>query len=161
ITFAGIDVIDPSLYGANETLLEIILAKMFQKFQSDINENDNRVNHDDRRAIIKKFQEVFENLQIQNLPKSDLYKKETIEALSQLATSSNLKKSFKELVAVYLEKFEKNKKYLVFAIDDFDLNLVNAYHMLEEVRRFMIQSNIILLIACKIEQLEEVIKNYY
>lgn len=35
-TFAEIDIIDPSLFRGNESLFEIILAKMFSKFQEEI-----------------------------------------------------------------------------------------------------------------------------
>ena len=160
--FASIDIVDPSLFRGGESLFEIILAQMFQRFQERIKEDNMKLNDDERRAIIKQFQEVFENLQIINSDRKELYRKESIEALSRLATSSNLRKCFKKLVEIYLEKFEKGKDYLVIAIDDFDLNTSDAYKMLEDIRQFLIQSNIILLVACKIEQLRQIILiNYY
>lgn len=158
--FATIDIVDPSLFRGGESLFEIILAQMFQHFQIEIKSSNSRVSDDDRRAIIGQFQKVFENLQIINSDRRDLYKKESIEALSKLATSSNLRDCFKELVRIYLEKFEKGKHFLVIAIDDFDLNILGAYEMLEDIRQFLIQSNIILLIACKIEQLRVIMLNH-
>lgn len=157
--FATIDIIDPSLFRGDESLFEIILAKMFHHFQTELKNKDSRVNDDDRRIIIGQFQKVFENLKIINSDRKDLYKKESIEALSKIATSSNLRESFKELVSIYLKKFEQEKHFLIIAIDDFDLNVSNAYDMLEDIRQFLIQSNIILLIACKMEQLEDSIIN--
>lgn len=159
--FATIEIIDPSLFRGGESLFEIILAQMFQKFQDAIRCQDSSVNDDDRRGIIKHFQEVFENLLIINSNRKDLYKKESIEVLSRLATSSNLRKCFKELVSIYLQKFESRKDFLVIAIDDFDLNISDSYNMLEDIRQFLVQSKIILLIACKIEQLREAIELYY
>ncbi|MDQ7961427.1 MULTISPECIES: hypothetical protein [Flavobacterium] len=160
--FSTIDIVDPSLFRGGESLFEIILAKMFHHFQTRIRQNDSKITDDDRRLIISQFQRVFENLQIINSDRKDLYKKESIEALSKLATSSNLRESFKKLVSIYLEKFEKEKHFLIIAIDDFDLNISSAYDMLEDIRQFLIQSNIILLIACKIEQLRQLILlNYF
>lgn len=156
--FAEIDIIDPSLF-KGESLFEIILAKMFQKFQTQIKISDNRICQEDRRVIIKHFQEVYENLKIINSDRKDIYKKESIEALSNLATSSNLKQCFKDLVSNYLKNFEKGKNFLIIAIDDFDLNISGAYDMLEDIRQFLIQSNIIILISCKMEQLEDSITN--
>jgi hypothetical protein len=156
--FTTIEIVDPSLFRGGESLFEIILAQMFQKFQENIKTPNSLLNDDVRRLIIKQFQEVFENLQIINSDRNELYKKESIEALSRLATSSNLRKCFKKLVDIYLEKFENNYDFLVIAIDDFDLNISGAYEMLEDIRLFLIQSNVILLIACKIEQLNEVIE---
>lgn len=160
--FASVDIIDPSLFRGGESLFEIILAKMFYHFQTEIKKNDSQITDDERRIIIGQFQKVFENLQMINSDRKDLYKKESIEALSKLATSSNLRESFKKLVFVYLEKFEKGKHFLIIAIDDFDLNVSSAYDMLEDIRQFLIQPNIILLVACKIEQLRQLILlNYF
>ncbi|MGQ2108072.1 hypothetical protein ACT4R0_09920 [Ornithobacterium rhinotracheale] len=156
--FATIEIIDPSLFRTGESLFEIILAQMFQNFQEHLKNKDCTISDSDRREIIKKFQEVFENLRIINSDKKDLYKKDSIEVLSKLATSSNLRKCFKDLVSIYLEKFEKNKDFIVIAIDDFDLNLTGTYEMLEDIRQFLIQPKVILLMACKYEQLTEIVK---
>lgn len=158
--FATIDIVDPSLFRGGESLFEIILAQMFNRFQIEIINKNSKVSDDDRRSIIKQFQEVFDNLQIINSDRKELYKRESIEALSKLATSSSLRNCFKDLVSIYLEKFEKGKDFLVIAIDDFDLNVSGAYDMLEDIRQFLIQSNIILLMACKMEQLRVIILNH-
>lgn len=159
-TFAEIDIIDPSLFRESESLFEIILAKMFSKFQQKINERGSGISDDSRRIIIKYFQMVFENLQIIKGDRKDLYKQETIEALSNLATSSNLRECFRKLIQEYLKNFEE-KDFLIISIDDFDLNVSGAYEMLEDIRQFLIQNNIIILIACKIEQLIEALIIHY
>lgn len=159
--FAKIDIIDPSLFRGNESLFEIILAKMFSKFQDDIKISDLKISDEVRRTLIKHFQSVFENLQIINSDRKELYKQETIEVLSKLATSSNLRECFKDLVDYYLENFEK-KQFLVISVDDFDLNISGTFEMLEDIRQFLIQNKIVILIACKIEQLREsVLNNLY
>ena len=159
--FATFDIIDPSLFRKGESLFEIILAKMFDHCQCEIKKNNFAVSNDDRSVIISHFQKVFDNLQIINSDRRDLYKKDSIEVLSKMATSSNLRESFRELVSIYLQKFEKEKHFLVIAIDDFDLNISGAYDMLEDLRQFLIQSNIIILIACKVEQLKLTLLNYF
>lgn len=154
-SFAKIDLIDPSLFRGEESIFEIILANMFQKFQTSINDNKNNLSQDDKREIIKHFQGVFENLQVINSEKREIYNKESIEALSKLATSSNLKESFKKLVNVYLNKFEQKKDFLILAIDDFDLSYSRTYQILEDIRRFLIQPNVIILISLNKEQLSD------
>lgn len=156
--FTKINVIDPSLFRGGESLFEIILAQMFDKFQNQIKKHDCNLSDDSRRNIIKQFQQVYENLQIINSDRKELYKKESIEALSRLATSSNLRQCFKDLIEIYLKEFKDKKDFLVIAIDDFDLNISGTYEMLEDIRHFLIQSKIILLIACKMEQLNEVVE---
>ncbi len=160
-SFASIDIIDPSLFRGEESLMEIILAKMFQKFQLEIKKSDSDVTQDVKRNLIQHFQNVFENLQIINSDRKELYKKESIEALSKLATSSNLRESFKKLISCYLKNFEKNKNYLIIAIDDFDMNFSNVFLMLEDIRRFFIQSKILILISSNMEQLFSSIHNSF
>lgn len=158
--FAEIDIIDPSLFKGNESLIEIILAKMFSRFQDKIKDQKSTISDDVRRCLISRFQKVFENLQIINLDRKELYKLETIEALSKLATGSNLRDCFKELVAEYLKTFEE-KEFLVIAIDDFDLNISEAYPMLEDIRQFLIQNKLIILIGCKVEQLNDALELHF
>lgn len=160
-SFATIDIIDPSLFRGEESLFEIILAKMFQKFQNELKNNKTIISQDEKRELIQYFQNVFENLQIINSDRKELYKKESIESLSKLATSSNLRDCFKDLVFCYLKKFENNKDHLIIAVDDFDLNISGAYEMLEDIRQFLIQSRIILLVACKMEQLRQIVLSNY
>lgn len=158
--FATIDVIDPSLFRGEESLFEIIISKMFSKFQDVLKNNNDEINQESKRIIIKEFQKVYNNLKVLNGGKQKVYDKEAIEALSDLAYGTNLSSSFSKLVDVFLKNiYDQETKYLVIAIDDFDLNISGAYQMLEDIRQFLIQKNIILLIACKMEQLREAVEN--
>ena len=159
-SFGTIDIIDPSLFRGKESLFEIIIAKMFSRFEQAINEPSCKLSDDNRRNILSNFQNVFENLKIIKGDRGKLFEQETIEALSNLATSSNLKRGFHDLVEAYLDNFI-HKDYLVIAIDDFDLNISGVYDMLEDIRQFLIQRKIILLISCKLEQLKDALVNHY
>lgn len=162
IKIAALDIIDPSLFRNEDKLFEIIISKMFSNFQKKLKKNGNQIKQDRKRDLIKKFQKVFNNLKVLHNGKSQVYDKEAIEALSDLAYGTNLKNSFKTLVEEYLlclYDIEKNQNgFLLIAIDDFDLNISGAYEMLEDIRQFLIQSNVIILIACKIEQLQDSIE---
>lgn len=159
LNFAEIDIVDPSLFRGNESLFEIIVAKMFSKFQKLIKKEDNNISDEQRREIIKLFQQVFDNLKIINSDKKEIYNLDSLEALSNLAYSSKLRSCFGELVDKFLKLTEERKSFLIIAIDDFDLNISKAYEMLEDIRHFLIQKKIILLVACKIEQLKDSIIN--
>ncbi|CAI2768345.1 hypothetical protein [Flavobacterium collinsii] len=158
-SFAEIDIIDPSLFRGNESLFEIIVAKMFSKFQELIKKENCGISDEDRRTLIKLFQQVFDNLKIINSDKKEIYNLDSLEALSNLAYSSNLRKGFSDLVGKYLNVLDDKKSFLIVSIDDFDLNISKAYEMLEDIRHFLIQKRIILLIACKTEQLKDSIIN--
>lgn len=165
-SFIDLDVIDPSLFKGNETLFEIVLAKMFSKFKHEIEtslpSNSNLITDEKRRLIVKLFQSVFENLKYTNGNyKDELYKQEALDALIKLSASSNLKESFKALVKDYLEVMRgrtKTESFLVISIDDFDLKIEGVYEMLEDVRQFLISENVIVLIACKMEQMQQAVE---
>ncbi|MCD8411791.1 KAP family NTPase [Tenacibaculum finnmarkense] len=155
----SLDVIDPSLFKGDDKLFEIIISKMFAKFQHEIKEGAIKLNQDDKRDLIKLFQKVFNNLKIVHNGKSDVYDKEAIEALSDLAYGTNLKDSFYKLVDVFLNTIGKGADFILIVIDDFDLNISGAHEMLEDIRQFLIQKNVIILIACKIEQLQDAVNH--
>lgn len=157
--FTTIDLIDPSLFKGKETLIETILAKMFSKFKNSLeNVNETKIQDDDRRKLVNLFQQVFENLKYIN-NRDGIYTEDSLDSLIKLSTSSNLKESFEELVAKFLQVMSKDKsKFLVIAVDDFDLKTEGVHDMLEDIRRFLISKNIILLIACNLEQLKQSIK---
>lgn len=159
VNFSTIELIDPSLFKGEETLLEIILAKMFSKFKCNLENRSNiNIQDDHRRQLVNLFQEVFNNLRYINNRES-IYTEDSLDALIKLSTSSNLKESFEKLVDKYLEVMSiGDNKYLIIAIDDFDLNTDGVHDMLEDIRRFLITKNIILFIACKLEQLKEAVE---
>lgn len=154
----AIDVIDPSLFKGEDKLFEIIISKMFSKFQITLKEENENIDHDKKRSLVKQFQKVFNNLKVVHNGKKNIYEKEAIEALSDLAYGTILKESFAELVDDYLSYINNGSKFLLIMIDDFDLNISGAYDMLEDIRQFLIQKNIIITIACKIEQLQDAVE---
>lgn len=164
--FLSLDVIDPSLFRGGETLFEIVLAKMFSKFKSQIEEDDccnkTKISDDDRRKLVGEFQKVFENLKYtKGNHKDDLFRQEALDALINLSSSSNLRESFQSLIKTYLRVLCNNNgenNFLIIAIDDFDLKIEGVYEMLEDVRQFLITQNVIVLIACKMEQLIQAVE---
>lgn len=163
INFESVDVIDPSLFRGKETLFEIVIAKMFGKFRQKVEKDSNdTINDENRRELIKHFQNVFENLKYVN-NREDLYKQDALDALIKLSTSSNLKESFEKLVSNYLNVLGRNdhSNFLVIAIDDFDLKIDGIYEMLEDLRQFLISKKIIILVSYKHEQLIEKLNDKY
>jgi|GEM_PF-6610658 len=165
--FVDLDVIDPSLFRGKESLFEIVLAKMFSKFKEGLDSNgansQSHITDEDRRELVKHFQNVFENLKYTtgNL-KEDLYKQEALDALIKLSTSGNLRESFQKLIKCYLRVLGQHNvdNFLVIAIDDFDLKIDGVYDMLEDVRQFLITQQVVVLIACKMEQMWEAVYNH-
>ncbi|PQJ10252.1 hypothetical protein CJD36_016335 [Flavipsychrobacter stenotrophus] len=152
--FVSIETIDPSLFDQRDNLLQIIISKMFSKFEKTLRDTNRQIDTDKKRNLIRLFNDVYENLKTINHPNE--FKGEAIDELSKLALGSNLRVKFMELVRSFNNFFANNdskKSHLIICIDDFDLNIAEAYDMLEDVRKYLTVENVIVFISCKIEQL--------
>lgn len=164
-TFNEIGIIDPSHFNENSNILEIILAKMFKKFKNKVEEkNNNNVDHDDKRKLIKAFEEVFENLKTIQNPKG-IYDGESLDALLKMSASTDLKENMTNLVKKYLKFFnksddgsDKQNGILLLEIDDIDLSTKHAYEMVEQIRKYLIIPKVVILMAVKMQQLSHIVE---
>ncbi|MCQ2351587.1 MAG: P-loop NTPase fold protein [Paludibacteraceae bacterium] len=163
-TFLKLQIIDPTTFNDNTNLMQVVIGVMFEEFKKEVKKLDKQpYNADEREYESKKqnllnaFQDVKECLKYISNP--DLLKCENddISQLAGMASVSNLKKRIENLADNYLKFFEKN--ILVLQIDDIDLQTTYAYQMVEEIRKYFMYKNIIVLMAVKMEQLQKVIEN--
>lgn len=159
--FETVGVIDPSLLHKNSNILEIIIAKMFHEFKNDVEKKDFEINENIKRDLLGNFETGFDSLRIIN-EKKDVFKEETLDALIKISETTNLKSNIEKLVNNYLKfKNKMGNSKLIIEIDDIDLNTKHAYEMIEQVRKYLVLPNIIILMAVKVEQLGQIIEKSY
>ncbi len=161
--FAEPIVIDPSMFDDVHNVLDIVLATLYRKFYK-LYESDNDIEKYEREKLLSQFQKVYRCVSLindQTKMLDDEYDSEgNISKLSKLGESTNLRNEFKELVQYYLDvisnskKEGKKNKSLVIAIDDLDLCCSSAYKMAEQIRKYLIIPNVVIVMAVKIEQLK-------
>lgn len=170
-------IIDPSYFDDHSNILEIVVAQMFQKFKSTLSNTNQYVLCESKsyierkRELITRFQQVKETLDCINTPNNIYASHDSIESLSRMSSSSDLESKMHELISCYLNYFaeivsspcEENKyNALVIAIDDLDVQAKHTYKMVEQIRKYLIQDNIVILLGVKLKQLSDLIKqNYY
>lgn len=158
-------VIDPSMFDEVHNIMDIILAHIYQDFNERYEKDNQRIDPYEREKMLKLLAAAYKSLSIiRNKEKvlSDEYDLEgNITKLQKLGEGTRLKKAMEDLIAFYLElipKFvgRKNQKCekLLIAIDDLDLCNEYSYVMAEQIRKYLILPNVIILMAIKIEQLE-------
>lgn len=164
-------VIDPSMFDNVHNVLDIVLANIYRKFKDRYYSGRESIDDYKRERLLDKFQKVYKSISLINDQKKILEAEfdyeGNIENIDRLGDSTRLKEDFQELIDVYLEcmlKTERPKKLLI-AIDDLDLCNSNAYKMAEQIRKYLILPNVVIIMAIKIEQLqrgvqEENFKNY-
>lgn len=161
--YEEVGIIDPSLLTENSNIMEIIIAKMFSNFKKKVETKNHEVEHSDKRNLISAFEKVFGELKTIN-GGNDIFKADALDALLKLSATVDLKDSLSELVKCYLEFMNKGEsKYskLLLEIDDIDLNTKHAFEMVEQIRKYFIIPNVIILMAVKIEQLGQIIEKNY
>lgn len=165
IHFSEPIIIDPSLFDETHGILDVILAEIYNKFDS-IRKNSQVDKPDEYTKMLAQFQKVYKYVLLINNQKKTLDDEYDYEGdigrLVRLGDSTNLKRELSVLIDMYLEfrMCEKNaadKNKLVIAIDDLDLCSDKVYQMTEEIRKYLILPNVIIVMALRIGQLEDCI----
>lgn len=162
--FVTLPIIDPTYFEEGHNILDIIISLMFDRFYEYARQRkpDFTEEVDDdlqkTQALINRFERVKKCLDLikHDTPNTN---NDTFESLSEFAYGINLKVAIGELVEKYLSYFRSS--FLAIAIDDLDMQTRYAYNMVEEIRKYLIQHKIIILIGIKISQLSDLIKQHY
>ncbi|MBN1968834.1 MAG: hypothetical protein JXR48_11860 [Candidatus Delongbacteria bacterium] len=163
LSFHDIGIVDPSLFTANNNIVEIIIARMFEKFKTEINNKNREFEFEKQKKLLDLFSKVHENLKTIEQPKDKNLDGETLEVLSRLACSTNLKSSIEHLIEEYLNFMNNSKtdNFLLLVIDDIDLNTKHAHELVEQIRKYLILNNVIILFAVKIDQLQAIVEQEF
>ena len=165
IHFSEPIIIDPSLFDETHGILDVILAEIYNEFDF-IRKNSQVDKADEYTKMLAQFQKVYKYVLLINNQKKTLDDEYDYEGdigrLVRLGDSTNLKRELSVLIDMYLEfrMCEKNagdKNKLVIAIDDLDLCSDKVYQMTEEIRKYLILPNVIIVMALRIGQLEDCI----
>lgn len=169
-------VIDPSAFDNVHNVLDIIIASLYRKFSDKYDVSSEQFDNYRREKLLNEFQKVYKDISLINDPAKMLeeeYDYEgSIEKISKMGESLRLRRDLSNLVKLYLDYMMKERVYtrciskkLLIAIDDLDMCNANAYKMAEQIRKYLIIPDIVIVMALKIEQLqlcvqEENFKNY-
>ena len=164
-SFEVLGTIDPSAMENGESILRVLLSRLFFQLQERITSGslDTHKGNDfaQRKAdIVKLFQKCYANIDYIKSGKNEEYERDDLENLSQLGSSAKLKENLHDLIAMYLrmvssEKGEKNvsHKYLVIPVDDADLATKKVFKLCEDIRNYLSIPNVIILMAADYDQL--------
>ena len=168
--------IDCSLMEAGEDIFKSVLARMYQEYQILLNDSERERKNDwtldfQTREINRKFEALYKALcTLETMSKNTLQSGESyMSSLSNLSSSQRIREQFEELVDEYLDALRRrgtynrieNPRYLVVVVDDIDLNIENGFAMLERIHRYMMVSNIVVMLSLDYEQMLSICMNYF
>lgn len=166
--FYVLDPIDPTMMDKEDSILRVIISRMFECYaQAQDRPSAQRSAHSEKGPdLLKRFRKCYRNLDVLQKGRQlqDCY--DDLEYLADLGDSSNMKRAFHELVILFLQlMFPREEgsisQFLVVQIDDADLNASNAYRIVEELRKYCVVPNVIILMASDFEQLELTVEQYF
>lgn len=177
--FTGLEYIDASSLDEKEDILGSVLSKMLSKWREEEERSFNGkgiLRNEDyaykKRQICMRFSKVYEHLK--NLrSKSDITEADSdafMETLEKLSLTWNLQRAFQELVLDFLDimeypgaekKIGRDNHFLVISIDDLDMNIKHGFRLMEQIRKYFMGPNIIVLMSADYEQLEKICYNHY
>lgn len=159
--FKLIDTVDPSFFDDSRNILEMVIGKMFAEFSQDASNTSTLRSNDyesKKAKLLTSFKEV-RHIIAKMESNEVLSERGSITKLQDLAAAGILSNKFHTLVSDYLTYFDS--EILILPVDDIDLNTTQADIMVEQLRKYLIQDNVIILMAVKLSQLSLVMEQKF
>ena len=167
--FQCIPLIDPSKLTLDENMITLVVAYIYENIKRIARDE---IGYDKKNANsikeklkngIHKCQEIYNVVCVKytSFIKNIEQNPDTVETFSDIAKATRIRELIQELVDIYLDILygESSKKsILIIQIDDLDTNIKNAYTLAEDLRSYFMVSKVIIMMAVKLEQLNDVIQ---
>ena len=166
--FEVLNSIDPTSIVNHQSILDVILSRMFSLFQDaweqqycrsgSLRGQDDTLNQ--RRSILQAFQKCYSSLHA--VYRESLEEDDALERMMELGDSGNIRGSLYRLVSAYLNFTQRTEQsYLVLQIDDADLSLGDTFQLIDQIRRNLIIPRVIVLLAANMFQLESTVEQHF
>lgn len=157
--FVTIDLIDPAYFDKAHNLLSLFLAKLYKSFTQQVEEAENgRISTNDKQIFLACYREAHSQLHrlYQEKKKDSFSDEDLMEYVEEASASVNLKRTIKDLVDAYIDCFHWKDTVLILRIDDVDMDFDQASEMIESMRKYFVQPNLLVFLSCSLEQLKKI-----
>lgn len=149
--FETIQMIEPAFFDKEHNILTLFIARLYRAFKD---KEDQPYNHLTDSSCANELNQKFVDVQrkLRNMF-SNNRDDDGLEYLVNMAAAVDIKDDIGELIGLYLKYVKKETGVLLLMVDDIDLNDNYAWEMTEQLRKYFIQSNVIVMISLKIRQM--------
>lgn len=163
-----LEIIEPSMMEDGESIVKIVLSRMFSRVKEQRRrykigqEQGNCDGKDTEYArLLGQFQKCFHDLKERGQYKQDEDVDE-LEQIAELSDSTNMRGTLYRLIGSFLSYLDRGEQsYLVLQVDDADLNIKDAYQIVEDIRRYLVLPRVIILMATNMRQMESVVEQHF
>lgn len=162
--------IDPTSMELDDSILKMVLAHMYAKFQEKIEAEGaagaySGKQEAGREELIREFLHCFHfanrlNYKIKQPVPVDL--EDELEYIEDKECGDTFRVQLYKLFEDYLQYMAPNQKaMLVIPIDDADVNTARVYDLLEDVRKYLQMPKVVVMMAANMTQLESTVEQHF
>lgn len=156
--FTTIDLIDPAYFDNTHNLLSLFLAKLYKSFNQRNEKEKVEVSRSDKIEFLQLYREAHTQLHrlYNEKDKRNFSDEDLIEYVEEVSASVKLKRTIQDLVDSYMRCFKWKDTILILRVDDVDMDLDHASRMIESMRKYFVQPNLLVFVSCDLVQLEKI-----
>lgn len=161
--FEILPLIEPSHITKEETVLDVILSRLYTAFNKYIESEGRNLSQETVRKAFKRFDTAFDAVRAYCKCREARHEiTSSLEALTHTAAGNSIKEHMQELIKEYLKIIcGKRQGFLVLLVDDVDMNITQGYHICEDLRKYFSISQVVVLFSFKESQLTDIIRQEY
>ena len=169
-SFQCVPLIDPSKLTSDENMITLVVAYIYESIK-EIAHKETMYSRSNASSFmeklkegVRKCQEIYNVVCVKytSFSKNIEQNPDTVETFSEIAKATRVRELIQELVDIYLNILSgesgSKKSILIIPIDDLDTNIKNAYTLAEDLRSCFMVSKVIIMMAVKLEQLNDVMQ---
>lgn len=153
--------ISPSVLEDNQNILFLILSRLYD-YASSLLGHSRKTDENDRNKLIKLFSACLSG--IDGIKRGKAFQQSNddkleLADLQDISDGAALRSKFYDLVQELnrIEDSGKEKSFLVIQIDDADSQIKNGYKAIEDIRKYLVIPNVIIVMSADINFLHKVI----
>lgn len=169
--FEVISNIDPTTMEDQESIMRTVLSRMFNRFHSewerrasdpDFDRRKTEFAQTERLELLNRFQKCYLNLQVidNSSSRQDI---DLLDQMTELGDSANMRGAMYRLIKRFLKFIcpDVKKTCLVIQIDDADFNIPRAYNIIDDIRRYLVLPQVLVLLSANMTQLETTVEQHF
>lgn len=161
--FISLRLIDPTFFSdEKESIVGHVMSQLlqlFKHFRDERKKSNEDYNQSLEHELVDKFHEVSANIECLRNDKS--MTPDDLEYLNQLSSAVDLKNNIRQLIKKLLVFNGTPDAIIVIPIDDIDMNKNGVTKMVEDIRKYLSNEYLLIMVAVHLNQLTLIEKQEY
>lgn len=153
--FIKLPMLEPSFFDKEHNAVTLFVSRLYNEYLLRKNE---LIDEQSRHELLNLFVSVQQSIKCIF---GDFEPKDGLEYLVELSSAVDLRGKIFSLIEAFLKFVKCNNYRLLILIDDIDINPEMAEDMAEQIRKYLVLPNTLVLISMKIHQLKGILKRNY